>query len=308
MEITGKILKSVFSGLLLLNIFFLKGQVGVIVNIPSNKIPIGADFIADIKVHNMPEKGRLAVKVNGTDIEVIGSEAKVVIKDIDCTISENIVILDLAVFKYGSKIYSEKRELIFMRFQPYVCIESQRNGIFYKHIDNTFTVAANGFTLQELAISIYISTRKVEEKYVFTPRSIDSIYPISVFGNLPDGTLMLLDKRTIHLQELPSPDLKLSKNIQEISLSDTVLNLNLSFLTLKDLKCVITEFVIHIKSNNSITKRVISGSQINGDILEIIRNLKSGDSITLSNLQYEIVDGDRKITTCPKVPELVISL
>ena len=305
---TGKILKSVFSGLLLLNIFFLNGQVGVIVDIPSNKIPIGADFIADIRVHNMPEKGKLQVKVNGAEIESNGSEAKVVIKDIDSSISENVVILDIAVLKNGSKIYSEKRELIYMSFQPYVCIESQRNGIFYKHIDNTFTVAANGFTKQELTLHLYIPTRAVGEKFVFTPRSIDSIYPISVAARLADGSQMLLDKRTIQLQELPKPELKLSKNIQELSLSDTALNLNLSFSTLKDLKCVITEFVIQIKSNNSITKRVISGSQINGDILEIIRNLKPGDSITLTNLQYEIVDGDRKIKTCPKVPELLISI
>ncbi len=260
-------------------------QTCIDVNIPTYNVPLNSDFILDIHVNNFPTKGSVIVVLNGNKTTYAEGDIHLAIKDTAIGIYQ--CNLEIEVFNAGKRVSKWSKSIVYQRFSPFVSIESVR-GNFYRQIENIFTLSVSGIASPDITFTALSGMiRKLEgNTYAWSPGVTDTVFKLLISAKLSNGTIMVLERRNIPLQQIPKPKLTLFRPLKDLVIADTDIQLELSCIDFREVEYTPLSYTALVYKKGVATEYKGSGSALKSDLVEALKNLSTGDWVCFMNIEY----------------------
>ena len=253
------------------------------------RVVVNTDHVIKVKVLNVPTGASVKLWANKQRVYIVNGEAE--LKFTDSIISFHEVEIDVRVEVDKKIVFSEKRVLEFTFFKPDIALQIKGSDYFYRGLNTDFKLTVSGFPNFDLILTSFaFSIRKFENSdYRASVNNKLEELKLGVSLKYFEDSFLNLEKKIIKVYDLPRPNFNLSCSIDSILSSDTILNLHT--IVPPDLmgrvQPQIENLTVQIWSATGVQNFIANGSEIKGELLEIIKKMKSGDLLYFKNIQFK---------------------
>jgi hypothetical protein len=250
---------------------------------------VNTDHVIKVKVLNVPAGASVKLWANKQRVYIVNGEA--VLKFTDSIVRFHEVEIDVRVEVNRKIVFSEKRTIEFAFFRPDIALQIKGSEYFYRGLTTEFNLCVAGVTNIDLSLLPYMFYLTKLESSHYRANTIARTSEVELgFGiKTMEDSFLKLEKKLIKVYDLPRPNFNLSCSIDSILSSDTIINLHT--IVPPDLmgrvQPQIQNFTVQIWSATGVQNFIANGSEIKGELLEIIKKMKSGDLLYFKNIQFK---------------------
>jgi len=253
------------------------------------RVVVNTDHVTKVKVLNVPTGASVKIWANKERVYSFNGEA--VLKYTDSIISYHVVEIDVRVELNKKIIFSENRATEFVYFKPDIALQIKGSEYVYKGINTEFNLCIAGSANQDLVITGYgfPLTKLGSSHYRTFINDARSEVKMGFGIKTMEDSFLNLEKKTIKIYDLPRPNFDLSRSVDSVLLSDTMIGIRT--LIPPDLmgrvQPQIQNFTVQIWSTTGVQNFSSNGSEIKGELLAAIKKMKSGDLLYFKNIQFK---------------------
>ncbi len=253
------------------------------------RVVVNTDHVIKVKVLNVPTGASVKIWANKERVYSFNGEA--VLKYTDSIVRFHEVEIDVRVEVNRKIVFSEKRTIEFAFFRPDIALQIKGSEYFYRGLTTEFNLCVAGVTNIEMVIAPngFFLGKLESSHYRANNIGVKSEVKMAIGIKTMEDSFLNLEKKTIKIYDLPKPNFNLTCSIDSILSSDTIINLHT--IVPPDLmgrvQPQIQNFTVQIWSATGVQNFIANGSEIKGELLEIIKNMKSGDLLYFKKIQFK---------------------
>lgn len=193
---------------------------------------------------------------------------------------------------------------------PSANVTPTKMNVMYKGLENPIAISAPGFTADQIGVSVTNGELiKSKGEYFVKPNNDASVTTVVVSATV-DGKKVILDNCDFRLKRTPDPVPVLNGRTNDKFTKEEILAAGGFVLTMPDFDFegyhskVLSYDVSTIVGGYLQPIKAIQGRKFNDKVLNLVKNARPGQRITIENIRVETPGGEERILNTPITIEL----